>query len=249
MPDPGRAKHERYQIVLPASKPDYPPLPWECADVTMLNVYFEVRKEILLDYLPMEFNRTTPGYCRLFIFYAPKSPVGPFCDATLALGCRLNMMPAAFVAAAITDNPQVRTAGIFERGYPNTLGKIEVESDKSKAHALVSDEKGPLIEVVMPLLQTIEPSRLAYDHVDAIKTSNGDAGVSTELLVTSPDIKIDHAAICKNVRLEYPAERPDSVWQILRNRNIVSAQVVRGTRTFAAAHPPGMQSPPMPAPR
>jgi len=59
-------------------------------------------------------------------------------------------------------------------------------------------------------------------------------------VVTSPDIKIEQAAICKNVRLEYPAERPDSVWQILRNRNIVSAQVVRGTRTFAAAHPPGM---------
>jgi hypothetical protein len=242
VPDPGRAKHERYQIVLPASKPDYPPLPWECADVTMLNLYFEVRKDVLLDYLPMEFNRTTPAYCRLFIFSAPKSSVGPFCDATLALGCRLNMMPAAFVAAAITNNPQVRLAGIFERGYPNALGRIQVESDQSKAHAVVSDERGQLVEVEMPLLQTIEPSRLAYDHVDAIKTSNGGAGVSTELVVTSPDIKIEHAAICKKAQLGYPVERPDSVWQILRNRNIVSAQVVRGTRTFAAAHPPGAQS-------
>jgi hypothetical protein len=249
VPDPGRAKHERYQVVLPASKPKYPPLPWECADVTMLNVYFEVRKDILLDYLPMEFNRTTPAYCRLFIVCAPKSRVGPFCDATLALGCRLNMMPAAFVAAAITDNPQVLAAGILERGYPNTLGKIELEADKSKAHAVVSDEKGPLIEVVMPLLQTIEPSRLAYDHVDAIKTANAGGGASTELVVTSPDIKIEQAAICKNARLEYSAERPDSAWQILRNRNLVSAQVVRGNRTFAAAHPPGAQPAPIPGAR
>jgi hypothetical protein len=88
-------------------------------------------------------------------------------------------------------------------------------------------------------LQTIEPSRLAYDHVDAIKTSRGDNGVKTELMVTAPDFKIEHAAICKNALIEYPSERPDSAWQILNNRNLVSAQVIRGTRTFAAAKPPG----------
>ena len=98
---------------------------------------------------------------------------------------------------------------------------------------------GPLLEVTLPLLQTIEPSRLAYDHVDAIKTSRGESGIKTELWVTAPEFKIDHAAICKNARLEYPSERPDSAWQILNNRNLVSAQVIRGTRTFAAAKPPG----------
>ena len=107
------------------------------------------------------------------------------------------------------------------------------------ARTLVGDDKGPLLEVTLPLLQTMEPSRLAYDHVDAIKTTRAEDGVKTELLITSPDFKVDHAAICKNARIEYPAERPESTWQILNNRNLVSAQVVRGTRTFAAARPPG----------
>ena len=238
MPDFGRAKHEKYRIALPSAKPEYPALPWTCADAVMINVYFEVRKEILLDWLPSEYGRTTPAYCRLFIMDNPQSPIGPFRDATLSLGCRLSMLPAVFVAASLTNSRDALSAGIFERGYPNTFGKIDFEADRTHAHALVSDEKGPLIEVTLPLLQTIEPSRLAYDHVDAIKTS-GDDGSKTELLITAPDLKIDQAAICKNARVEYPAERPESAWQILNNRNLVSAQLVRGTRTFAAAKPPG----------
>jgi hypothetical protein len=239
VPDFGRAKHEKYAIELPSSKPEYPALPWTCADATMINVYFEVRKEILLDWLPPEYGRTTPAYCRLFIVDNSQSPVGPFRDATLALGCRLSMMPAVFTAASITNSHSALAAGIFERGYPSTFGKIEFENDRNRAYAIISDEKGPLLEVTLPMLQTIEPSRLAYDHVDAIKTSRGDGGVKTELLITSPDFKVEHAAICKNARIEYPAERPESTWQILNNRNLVSAQVVRGTRAFAAGRPPG----------
>jgi len=239
VPDFGRAKHEKYRIELPSSKPEYPALPWTCADATMLNVYFEVRKEVLLDWLPPEYGRTVPAYCRLFVVDNPQSPAGPFRDATLGLGCRMSMMPAIFAAASITNSRTAFAAGIFERGYPNAFGKIEFEADRTRAHAIISDEKGPLLEITLPLLQTIEPSRLAYDHVDAIKTSRGDNGMKTELMVTAPDFKIEHAAICKNARIEYPAERRESAWQILNNRNLVSAQVVRGTRTFAAARPPG----------
>ncbi len=239
MPDFGRAKHDKYRIELPTSKPEYPALPWTCADATFINVYFEVRKEILLDWLPPEYGRTTPAYCRLFIVDNPQSPIGPFRDAALALGGRLSMMPAVFTAASITNSRTALAAGIFERGYPNAFGKIEFEADRNRAHALISDEKGPLLEVTLPLLQTIEPSRLAYDHVDAIKTVRDDNGMKTELVVTAPDFKIEQAAICKNARVEYPAERPENTWQILNNRNLVSAQVVRGTRTFAAARLPG----------
>jgi hypothetical protein len=239
MPDFGRAKHAKYAIDLPTSKPEYPALPWTCADATILNVYFEVRKEILLDWLPPEYGRTVPAYCRLFVVDNPQSPAGSFRDATLGLGSRMSMMPAIFAAASITNSRAALAAGIFERGYANAFGKIEFEADRTGAHAIISDEKGPLLEVTLPLLQTIEPSRLAYDHVDAIKTSRGDNGMKTELMVTAPDFKIEHAAICKNARIEYPTERPESAWQILNNRNLVSAQLVRGTRTFAAARLPG----------
>src|SRR5580704_5105910 len=141
--------------------------------------------------------------------------------ARFALGCRLSMMPAAFATASITDSRTALAAGIFERGYPSAFGKIEFEADRNRAHAIISDEKGPLLEVTLPLLQTIEPSRLAYDHVDAIKTSRADGSIKTELMVTAPDFKIEHAAICKNARIEYPSERPESAWQILHNRNLV----------------------------
>lgn len=238
MPDFGTASPESFLIDLPSEKTGYPPLPWACAGARMINVYFEVRKDVLLARLPREFGRTSPPYCRLFIFDVPDSPVGPFRDATLALGCRLNMMPAAFVAASITNSPEALAAGIFERGYPNTLGKIEFESDGTKARAVVSDQKGVLLEVTLALLQTIEPSRLAYDHVDAYQTAQSENGARAELMVTAPDLKIEHAAICKNARIDYPSERPESTWQILNNRNVVSAQLVRGARTFAAAHPP-----------
>jgi hypothetical protein len=238
MPDFGRAKHEKYALDLPSSKPEYPALPWTCAEATMLNVYFEVRKEILLDWLPSEYGRTSPAYCRLIICDVTQSPIGPFRDATLALGCRLNMMPAGFAVASISNSHTVVGAGIAERGFPNVFGKIEFDADRSRAHAIISDAKGPLLEVKLPLLQTIEPSRLAYDHLDAIKTSRGESGIKTELVVTAPDFKIAHAAICKNAHIDYQAERPESAWQILNNRNVVSAQLVRGTRTFAAASPP-----------
>jgi hypothetical protein len=235
VPDEGRARHENYLIELPKARPDYPALPWTCPNVTMINVYFEVLKGPLLDRLPPEFCRTSPSYCRLTIISHPESPAGPFRDATLALGCRLNMMPAAFVAASLTDSDKERAAGIFERGFPNALGKIEFESNISSARALVSDAKGPLLEVILPALQTIEPSRLAYDHADALRTTPEG---KTALTITKPDLKIERAAICKNAHIEYPIDRPDSTWQALQCRNVVSAQVVHGTRTFDAGQPP-----------
>ncbi len=234
MPDEGRAAAERYRVELPKERVAYPPLPWKCANATMISVYFEVLKDPLLDRLPREFCRTSPSYCRLVIIDQPESPIGPFRDAILGLGCRLNMMPAVFAAASITNSPQALAAGLFERGYPNRLGKIDFEADIGHARAKVSDEKGPLLEVTLPLLQTIEPSRLAYDHIDAILTR--DDG-KAELLVTSPDFAIERAAICKNARIDYPGER-GSEWRELGSRNVVSAQLVRGTRTFAAAHQP-----------
>ena len=233
MPDEGRARHELYRIELPKTQPDYPSLPWTCERTTMLNVYFEVRKEVLLDRLPPEFCRSTPAYCRLVIFDVAESPVGAFREAYIALGCRLNMMPAGFAAASITNNAKVLASGQFERGYPVTLGKIDFEVDVSHARALIADEKGPLMEVVMPLLQTIEPNRLAYDHVDAIRTKSDG---TTELVVTGHELKIENAAICKTTRIEYPIER-DSIWHTLNCRNVVSAQVATGVRTYAAAKP------------
>jgi hypothetical protein len=210
----------------------------------MINLYFEVLKGVLLDRLPPEFNRTSPPYCRLFVIDHPNSPAGAFREATLTLGCRLTMMPAAFVAASLTDNPKVLAAGLFERGYPNALGTIDLELAKTSARVSIKDGKGLLMTAALPSLQTIEPGRLAYDHVDAIKTL---ADGKTELLVTSPDMQIDTAAICKDARIEYPGEMRDTPWHTLRNRNMVSAQVARGTRTFAAGHQPGMHAPPIAA--
>ncbi len=236
MPDEGRARHQDYLVELPKERRGYPPLPWVCANVELINVYFEVLKGPLLDRLPPEFCRTSPPYCRLTIAHHAETPAGAFRDATLALGCRMNMMPAAFVAASITDNEKVLEAGILERGFPNGLGRIDFDADGTRARASISDRHGPLLEVILPTLQTIEPSRLAYDHVDALRTTpNG----KTELLATRPDLEIEHAAICKNPRIEYPADRPGTAWQALRCRNVVSAQFVRGTRTFDAGRPPG----------
>jgi hypothetical protein len=236
VPDEGRARHHDYLIELPKERSQYPALPWTCAGARMINVYFEVLKAPLLDRLPPEFCRTSPPYCRLTIIDHPQSPAGPFRDAAIALGCRLNMMPAAFVAASITDNEKVLAAGIFERGFPNLSGKIEFESSVGQARAMVSDAKGPLLEVVLPTLQTIEPSRMAYDHADSLKTS---ADGKMQLSIAKPDLKIERAAICKNARIEYPEDRADTAWQALRCRNVVSAQLVHGTRTFDAGHPPG----------
>jgi acetoacetate decarboxylase len=235
MPDPGRAPHEKYRVTLPTPRPDFAPLPWNCDDVTMLNVYFEVRKDVLLDRLPPEYNRSSPAYCRLVITDHRSSPIGRFRDAFLGLGCRLTMAPAAFVAVSITDNKDALAAGLFERGFPSTLGKIDFEVMVESAHALISDAQGPLLELTMPTLQTIEPSRLAYDHVDAIATREDG---STQLVIAKPDVKIVSAAICKNARIEYPVER-DSPWQALDCRNLVSAQVVRGSRVFAGGDKPG----------
>ena len=236
MPDPGRSRHEDYLMDLPKERPAYPALPWVCPNSTMINLYFEVLKAPLLYRLPPEFCRTSPPYCRLSIFDHPESPVGPFRDATLALGCRLNMMPAAFVAASITNSETALAAGVFERGFPNLLGKIEFASSVASARAVVGDARGPLLEIELPLLQTIEPSRLAFDHADSLRTT---ADGKTALTITRPDMEIRRAAICKNARIEYPGERPETPWHSLRCRNVVSAQLVQGERTFDAGHAPG----------
>jgi hypothetical protein len=200
----------------------------------MLNLYFEVRKEQHLDHLLSEYSRTSPAYCRLSVFEVADSPIGPFRDAYLGLGCRLSMMPAVLVAASITDSPKVMAAGIGERGFPNTLGEIEFEDDQTRARALISDGQGPLLELTLPTLQTIEPGRLAFDHADGIVTREDG---TLELRATTAEMEIQQAALCKNARLEYPRER-ESTWQTLNCRNVVSAQLVRGVRIFSAGKRP-----------
>lgn len=234
MPDTGRATHEQYRIQIPALRAEYPALPWNCASATMINVYFEIRKERHLDYLLSEYSRTSPAYCRLSVFDVSESPIGPFRDAYLGLGCRMSMMPAVLVAASVTDNPKAMAAGIAERGFPNTLGKIEFEADRTQARALISDSQGPLLEVTLPTLQTMEPGRLAFDHADGIVT-RGDG--TLQLVATSAEMEIRQAALCKNSKIEYPIER-DNVWQILNCRQVVSAQLIHGVRTFSAGKQP-----------
>lgn len=237
MPDPGRAGPENYQLKVPSTKPDYPPLPWTCAGVTMLSVSFEVLKEELLKRLPSQFNRTSPPYCRLFIIDHPASPIGPFREATLTLGCRLNMHPAGFVTASLTDNPLVLAAGLFERGCPLALGAIEVEVKADQAQATISDQEGPLLRLVIPALQTIEPGRLAYDHLNTFRTTGHNGSVQAEMAVIAPDVEIEQAAISKSAQIDYRGAR-NVAWHLLRSRNVISAQLVRGTRTFAVAKKP-----------
>jgi hypothetical protein len=202
----------------------------------MLNIYFEVRKETLLDLLPPLFNRSTPPFCRLMIIDHPHSPVGPFREAILALGCRYNMFPAGFAVASLTDNPKVHAAGLLERGFPTTRGQIEFTAGTDQAYATLIDQTGLVLNVEFPTLQTIEPGRLAYDHVNAFRTTGHNGGARTDLVVISPDIEITQAAISKSTHITYPSVR-DTVWHALGARQVISAQVVRGTRTVAAAKP------------
>lgn len=239
MPDPGRAGPEQYVMHL-ATPAEYPPLPWRCADATMLSASFEVYKDPLLDRLPHAFNRTSPAYCRLLVIDHPQSPVGPFREATLALGCRLRMHPGIFVVASLTDHPQVLAAGAHERGFPMGLGTIELAVGSDQARATIADETGPLLTLVIPALQTIEPGRLAYDHANALRTTGYNGGARAELVVVAPEIEIARAAISKSARFAYPALR-DTVWHVLRSRNMISAQVVHGARTFAAARKLGAE--------
>ena len=237
MPDPGRASPENYLLEVSAIQTDYPALPWQCAGVTMLNVAFEVRKDALLDRLPREFNRSVPAFCRLFVIDHPQSPIGPFREATLALGCRYNMFPAGFAIASLTNNPKALAAGVLERGFPNELGTIELEVSTEQVRAMLADSSGLLLSVELPALQTIEPGRLAYDHINAFRTTGHNGSRQTELVVISPDVEIARAAISKSTQIIYFSTH-HTVWHELRSRRVISAQVVHGTRIFAAAKRP-----------
>ena len=234
MADFGRAKREQYAIKLPSSRTEYPALPWKCAKATMINVYFEIQKERHLDHLLSEYSRTSPAYCRLSIFDVEESPVGPFRDAYLGLGCRLGLMPAVVIAASITDNAKVLAAGIAERGFPNSSGKIALEIDRTHAHATIGDDRDQLLEVTLPSLQTMEPGRLAFDHADGIITREDGA---LDLVATPAEMAIQRAALCKDARIEYPVDRK-GIWQVLNCRHIVSAQAVSGERTFSPGQKP-----------
>jgi len=160
--------------------------------------------------------------------------VGPFRDAYLGLGCRLGLMPAVVIAASITDNAKVLAAGIAERGFPNSSGKIALEIDRTHAHATIGDDRDQLLEVTLPSLQTMEPGRLAFDHADGIITREDGA---LDLVATPAEMAIQRAALCKDARIEYPVDRK-GIWQVLNCRHIVSAQAVSGERTFSPGQKP-----------
>ena len=79
---------------------DAPPPPWEISAAVVQQVTFEVQvpqgRRLLADIV----TRSAPMYAKLTVVDRADSPVGPYREAVLALGCRAGMLPALYVVAS-----------------------------------------------------------------------------------------------------------------------------------------------------
>ena len=126
---------------------DAPPPPWEISAALVQQVTFEVQvpqgRRLLADIV----TRSAPMYAKLTVVDRADSPVGPYREAVLALGCRAGMLPALYVVASIVNSEAARDAIAAHWNYLPTLGEIEFERSDAAVNSTIHVAEGFTVSV------------------------------------------------------------------------------------------------------
>ena len=109
---------------------DAPEPPWEIGEAVVQHITFEIPVPNARRNLPDIVNRPAPTYGRVSVIDRVDSPVGPYREALLMIGCRVGMIPALYVVDAVVNSEAARDAIAAHWKYLPGIGEINIDRDE-----------------------------------------------------------------------------------------------------------------------
>ena len=210
---------------------DAPEPPWEIAEAVVQQTTFEVRAPAARRLLPDIVTRSAPTYAKIAVIDRADSPVGPYREALLMLGCRVGMLPAQYVVASIVTTEAARDATAAYWKYQPELGEIAFERGTEALRSTIRIAEGFTVSLESALTDAAAAGIVRYDPLLVVQPGEDGA----ESLEVPTEHEVREAWMARGTVPVYEGGERSSVWIQLRSHHPITGFVaVESQKTDAA---------------
>lgn len=217
MPESGLIESANLPVV--SAETDAPEPPWEIGEAVLQQITFEVPVPNARRNLPDAVTRSAPTYGRILVTDRADSPVGPYREAVLMVGCRVGMLPANYVVAAVVNTEAARDAIAAYWRYLPSLGEIGFERSESEIRSTIDAGDGLTVELHSPIGEAAAATILRWDPLLVVEPQDG-AGTASEI-PSEHDVQL--AWLARGSALTYAGGTRSNPWIQLRSSNPITA--------------------------
>ena len=230
MPESGLIDSAGLPVV--SAESDSPAPPWEIGEAVVQHITFEVPVPNARRNLPNVVTRSAPTYGRISVIDRADSPVGPYREALLMVGCRVGLIPALYVVDAVVDSEAARDAIAAHWKYLPRLGEIGIERSDEAIRSRIDAGEGLTVGLDSPITEAAAAAIVRYDPLLVVQPSNG-SGAASEI-PCEHDVR--QAWLSRASALSYEGGSRRHPWIQLRSSNAITAvAAVEGQVIEAAA--------------
>ena len=227
MPEFGRLTRDRVPFTTPFVAPLYPPPPWALPDAHILQVLFEIDRDVALEWLPPGLSKPVPPYAQILVVRYPESPVGPFAMASQLVVCRAQTRARGYALQAVVEGPPAALAALREVwGFPARPGRVRLHVTDTLITGEVDDDAGRTVaSVTISDLHPADPQHIHYDPVLTPRMTppvqDGRPPAVLELTQVDPDYTIKDCRLGRG-SVRYPEASEGCPWHLLQVRNLIA---------------------------
>ncbi len=211
---------------------DAPEPPWEIGEATVQHITYEIPVPNARRNLPDIVTRSAPTYGRVSVIDRADSPVGPYREALLMVGCRVGMIPALYVVDAVVNSEAASEAIAAHWKYQPSVGEINIERGDDAITSSFDVGDGLTVTLHSPTTDAAAVAIVRYDPLLVVLPSNG-SGTASEV-PCEHDVR--QAWLSRASTLTYDGGSRRHPWIQLRSSNAITAvAAVEGQVIEAAA--------------
>ncbi len=230
MPESGLIESAGLPVV--SAETDAPAPPWEIGEAVVQHITFELPVANARRNLPDIVTRSAPTYGRISVIDRADSPVGPYREALLMVGCRVGMIPALYVVAAVVNTEAARDAIAAHWNYLPSVGEIDIARSDDAIRSSIDAGDGLTVGLNSPIAEAAAVTIVRYDPLLVVQPTNG-SGAASEI-PCEHDVR--QAWLSRASALSYEGGSRSHPWIQLRSSNPITAVVaVEGQRIDPAA--------------
>ncbi len=230
MPESGLIDSANLPVV--SAESDAPEPPWEIGEAVVQHITYELPVSNARRNLPDIVTRSAPTYGRVSVIDRADSPVGPYREALLMVGCRVGMLPALYVVEAVVNSETARDAIAAHWSYLPNVGEINIERGDDAITSSFDAGDGLTVTLHSPTTDAAAVAIVRYDPLLVVQPSNG-SGAATEI-PCEHDVR--QAWLSRASTLSYEGGSRRHPWIQLRSSNPITAvAAIEGQRIDPAA--------------
>lgn len=229
MPESGLI--ESASLPLVSAETDASEPPWQISEAVFHQITFEVPVPNARRSLPDAVTRSAPTYGRILVTDRADSPVGPYREAVLMVGCRVGMLPANYVVAAVVNTEAARDAIAAYWKYQPSVAEIGFDRSDDAIRSTIDAGEGLTVELHSPIGEAAAATILRWDPLLVVQPENG-RGAASEI-PCEHDVQL--AWLARGSSLSYSGGSRSNPWIQLRSSNPITAVAAVEAQTIEAA--------------